>query len=368
MSVREAAGTDDTAPQDPWERFGWLMWSGWLVFLGFPLAAALTADGPGWARAGGAGLVVAFAAVYVVEVLRLTRGHQARLPVPEPWLALAALVAVAAVSTTLIGPAALSFVPFVQSFAVFALPRPTCWWFAAGLVLATTATVVLVLGTEELTLVFILVGVTAAAVAGRLLAEGGEAHDTAVRGRDVAEERERVARDVHDVLGHSLTVLSIKAELASRLVDTDLDRARAELADISRLSREALGEVRATVGGLRAARLEDEVAAARTALAGRGIEADLPSDVRTADPRYRPVMGWVLREAVTNVVRHSRASRCVVRLEEAALTVHDDGCGIDLARGPGNGLRGLRERVEAAGGRFSVGPDAAGGTRLEVRW
>ncbi|GAB3993667.1 sensor histidine kinase [Nocardioides marmoraquaticus] len=356
------------APRDPWDRFGWLMWSGWLVFLGFPLAAALAADRPWWARAVGVGLVLAFAAVYVVEVLRLTRDQQARLPVPEPWLALAVLVAIAVVSTTVIGPAALSFVPFVQSFAVFGLPRPVCWWFAAALVVATTVAVVTVLGTDELTLVFILVGVTAAAVAGRLLGEHSEAYGTAVRGRDVAEERERVARDVHDVLGHSLTVLSIKAELASRLVDTDLDRAKAELADISRLSREALGEVRATVGGLRAARLEDEVAAARSALAGRGIEADLPDDVRTADPRYRPVMGWVLREAVTNVVRHSRASRCVVRLEEAALTVTDDGCGVDLARGPGNGLRGLRERVESAGGRFSVGPGPAGGTRLEVRW
>ncbi|WP_051705988.1 sensor histidine kinase [Nocardioides aequoreus] len=357
---------DPLAPRDPWERFGWLMWSGWLVFLAFPLVASLASDET-TTRLLGPVVVVAFAAVYVVEVLRLTRGRQADLPVPEPVLALVLLVALALAAVPLIGAGALSFTPFVQSFAVFGLPRPAWWLFAVGGLVAVSTGTWLLLGPDELTLVFILVGVTAAAAAGRLLGEHSEAYGTAVRGRDVAEERERVARDVHDVLGHSLTVLSIKAELAQRLLDADPERARAELADIARLSREALGEVRATVGGLRAARLADELTGAGRALADRGIDADLPDDVRVADPRYRPVMGWVLREAVTNVVRHSGARRCVVRLEERSLVVEDDGRGLAGSR-EGHGLRGLRERVEQSGGRFAVGGGERGGVRLEVRW
>ncbi len=359
------AGRPD-APRDPWERFGWLMWSGWLLFLAFPLTAALAAEAAWTSRALTVLLVLAFAAAYVWEVLRLTRGAQADLPLAEPVLVLLLLAVIALATVPVIGYGALSFVPFLQSFGVFALPRPACWIYATIVLLVTAVGVLTLLGLDELTLVLILAGVTAAAVAGRLLSEYTEAYDSAVRGQDVAEERERVARDVHDVLGHSLTVLSIKAELAGRLLDVDPDRARAELDDITRLSREALGEVRATVGGLRAARLDDEVAAARRALTDRGIRADLPDDVRVADPRYRPVMGWVLREAVTNVVRHSGARRCAVHLEEQALVVHDDGCGLE-GSAEGNGLRGLRERVEQAGGTFTLAHDGPG-TRLEVRW
>ncbi len=365
-----AAGVaDPTAPRDPWERFGWLMWSGWLLFLAFPLVGALTADVAWWARALGVVLVLGFATAYAWEVLRLTRGSPSLLPGPlgEPVVVLVGLAAIALAMAPIIGLGALGFVPFLQSFGVFALPRPWCWAYAATLVVLTTAATLVVAGTEELTFVFILAGVTAASVAGRLLGEYTDAYEDARRGQTVAEERDRVARDVHDVLGHSLTVLSIKAELAQRLLDGDPERARAELADIARLSREALGEVRATVGGLRAARLADEVTGAGRALADRGIDADLPDDVRVADPRYRPVMGWVLREAVTNVVRHSGARRCAVHLEERSLVVEDDGRGLDGSR-EGNGLRGLRERVEQSGGRFSVDAGDRGGVRLEVRW
>lgn len=361
-------GTDgQTAPRDPWERFGWLLWVGWLVFLGFPLAAVIGTQ-TGAARVLGVALVLGFAAAYALGVLRITRGSPLEVSAHEPVLVLLVLIGLSGASVPLIGAAALSFTPFLQSFGVFALPRPWWWVWAVGVLVVAPAGTWWLLGSDDLTLVFVLVGVSAAAVAGRLLGENSDAYDLAVRGRDVAEERERVARDVHDVLGHSLTVLSIKAELAGRLLDSDLPRARAELADISRLSREALGEVRATVGGLRSARLEDEIAGAREALVGRGIGAELPADARAADPRYRPVMGWVLREAVTNVVRHSRATRCVVRLEQARLVVEDDGCGMAGHAGPGNGLRGLRERVEASGGTFSLGSPPAGGTRLEVHW
>nr|WP_241728651.1 sensor histidine kinase [Nocardioides zeae] len=179
-------------------------------------------------------------------------------------------------------------------------------------------------------------------------------------------ERERVARDVHDVLGHSLTVVVAKAELAERLVDLDPERAKAEIASIRSLSREALGEVRATVSGLRVARLGDELASAREALTAADIVADVPSDPDVVDPRRRIVVAWVLREAVTNVVRHSGASRCTVELGDARLAVSDDGRG--GVHQPGNGLRGIGERVRAAGGTLTVTSGPEGGTRLEVTW
>jgi two-component system sensor histidine kinase DesK len=198
------------------------------------------------------------------------------------------------------------------------------------------------------------------------MSDRGHQYEAMSRELALVEERERVARDVHDVLGHSLTVVTVKAELAERLVDLDPARAKAELAEIQALSRQALAEIRATVGGLRGARLGDELASARTALAGAGIEAHVPADPAAVDPRHRIVLAWVLREATTNVVRHSDADECWVELDTNRLTVRDDGRGID-ARPEGNGIRGLRERVEAAGGALTLttGPDGHG-TVLEV--
>jgi two-component system sensor histidine kinase DesK len=168
------------------------------------------------------------------------------------------------------------------------------------------------------------------------------------------------------VLGHSLTVVTVKAELAERLVDIDPARAKDELAEIQVLSRQALAEIRATVGGLRAARLDDELASATTAFAGAGIEAHLPEDTTAVDPRHRIVLAWVLREATTNVLRHSDADECWVEIDSNRLTVRDDGRGVE-GRPEGNGIRGLRERVEAAGGALSIttGPEGHG-TVLEV--
>ena len=193
----------------------------------------------------------------------------------------------------------------------------------------------------------------------------------------LSAERDRVARDVHDVLGHSLTVITVKAELAERLMDVDPDRAKDELAQIRTLTRQALAEVRTTVGGLRSARLKDEVQTAQTVLAGAGIECTITGDTATVDPRHRTVCAWVLREAVTNVVRHSRATHCTVTLGPSSVSVTDNGRGLGdpLAHGPrrderdgGNGIRGLTERVEAVGGQLEMAGAAGGqGTSLKVQ-
>ncbi len=121
-------------------------------------------------------------------------------------------------------------------------------------------------------------------------------------------ERLRVARDIHDVLGHSLTVISVKSELAERLLDRDLDRARAEIADVQTLARAALADVRATVAGVRAVTVSGELAAARLALEAAGIAGELPGSTEAVASDRRELAGWVLREGITNVVRHSKAA------------------------------------------------------------
>lgn len=354
--------------RNPWERYGWVVRGVWLVFLVFPVLALVTTPRPVWQVVVGLVLVVVFAAAYVRGSSYLERMGRRGAPSRRGAVAyLAVLLACTVGSALLIGANSLGFLPFVVAFSMFALPiLPAIGIGVAATVVAGAAAVVTDPGegTWSVAIIVFAVGVMTGGV--RLVADRGEQYERMSRDLAIVEERERVARDVHDVLGHSLTVVTVKAELAERLVDLDPERAKAELAEIQALSRQALAEIRATVGGLRVARLGDELASARTALAGAGIEAHVPDDPSAVDPRHRTVLAWVLREATTNVVRHSDADACWVELATNRLVVRDDGRGID-GRPEGNGIRGLRERVGAAGGRLSLetGPEGHG-TVLEV--
>jgi two-component system sensor histidine kinase DesK len=167
----------------------------------------------------------------------------------------------------------------------------------------------------------------------------------------VAQERSRFARDLHDILGHSLTVITVKAELAGRLIDVDPDRARTELADVERLGREALADVRQAVEGYRGVSLPGELARARAALAAADIVADVPASADEPTGELRELFAWAVREGVTNVVRHSRARTCRIALDAGRLEIVDDGEGapegVESLETAGNGLRGLRERAAA---------------------
>ncbi|MET3963359.1 two-component system sensor histidine kinase DesK [Marmoricola sp. OAE513] len=158
------------------------------------------------------------------------------------------------------------------------------------------------------------------------------------------DERNRFARDLHDILGHSLTVITVKAELAQKLFDVDPERARAEVADLERLSRDALADVRRAVEGYRELTLPGELSRARMALQAAEIEADLPNSTDEVPGELRELFAWTIREGVTNVIRHSGARRCVVRLTPRSVEVADDGRGPESSV-PGNGLVGLRERA-----------------------
>jgi len=195
----------------------------------------------------------------------------------------------------------------------------------------------------------------------------------------VAEERDRIGRDLHDVLGHSLSLIAIKSELAGRLLPGDPERARLEIADVERVARDSLGAVRETVSGYRRPTLEVELAQARVALDAAGIEPTIRHEVGPLAASEDAVLAWAVREAVTNMVRHSAARHGTITTARhgsvAELEVTDDGhdpSGVREAadatatvpRTPGSGLRGLRERLERAGGRLEAGPRTDGGYRL----
>jgi two-component system sensor histidine kinase DesK len=170
----------------------------------------------------------------------------------------------------------------------------------------------------------------------------------------VAAERERMARDLHDILGHSLTVIVMKAELAKLLADREPERVGAEVTDIERLARSALADVRATISGSKEVTLSRELVHARSALVAAGIQPHLPGSVDDVPDGASALFGWVLREGVTNVVRHSGAANCWVRVSERSISVTDDGGGAPIgSRLCGQGLSGLTARVSEAGGTLT---------------
>lgn len=178
-------------------------------------------------------------------------------------------------------------------------------------------------------------------------------------------ERTRIARDLHDLLGHSLTTITVKAGLATQLGQADVPRALREVAEVESLARRALGDVRAAVANYRQVTLASELAAGREMLRAAGISAELPHAVDTVDPAHQELFGWVVREGLTNVVRHAQASSCTVQLDASSVAIVDDGIGANGEVG-GSGLAGLRERVAAAGGTVESGPVHPGGWRLQV--
>lgn len=177
----------------------------------------------------------------------------------------------------------------------------------------------------------------------------------------VAAERERIGRDLHDILGHSLTAIAVKAGLARRLVGRDDAAAAVEIGDVERLAREALADVRATASGYRDVSLAAELAVARSVLRAAGISATLPGSVDEVDAAQRELFGYVVREAVTNVVRHAHATTCTITVGPGFVEIVDNGKASGPSTGPGTGLSGLAERVRAAGGSLSAGPRPGGG-------
>ena len=340
-------------PANPWVKWGWAFASIWLVFLVYPVIAVVEADVSVAVKALCLLCILGFAVSNILGYASHGR---------SPWLFLGLMVALGLATVPVIGIEAISYTPYLAMLSALELPAPAWKWSVGFWVVAPLASL---LGGDGFPpyLFLMLWPIMLGGVMLRLFGEREQVALEAQGAHALVAERERVARDVHDVLGHSLTALSVKAELAARLIDIDPARAKEELESIQATARQALAEVRATVGGLRAGNLEAELAAAPLVLADAGISARVVGSVADTDPRHRALMAWVLRESVTNVVRHARADAVVIELGADGITVTDDGRGCTGTEG--NGLRGMRERVTGVGGTLEVTP-ATPGTRVRV--
>ncbi|APH01136.1 hypothetical protein ASJ30_05935 [Janibacter indicus] len=365
----------DLVLDNPWERHGWILAAIWLVFLAFPaLGVVEETQGRPVLRALHLGLLLGFAVVYLWAFIRGQEAQGCGWTRRDHVVVIGGFVlmgVIACIVGTLIGAEIIGAGAFMAALAAWGFPTAR-----QGLI-GVTATLVacagLLVATGELTDLWPLLVIPALVGSFsqlmRVLTDGDVKRELLQRDLAVTSERDRVARDVHDVLGHSLTVISLKADLAERLIPVDPDRAREEVRQIQSLTRQSLAEIRATVAGLRIARLAEELDTAAAALRDAGIKARLPDDPDVVDPGLRITVAWALREAVTNVVRHSGARRVEVSWGPTWLDVADDGRG-RRGRREGSGLTGLRERVALAGGRIELAHGLAGGdgpgTRVRV--
>ena len=258
---------------------------------------------------------------------------------------------------------------YALSATIMLLPLMWAQWIALACVLGSAVVSWLAAGAVDTsnTLILALIAVItlslsrSARLVGKLQVAQSE-----IRVLAVAGERARLARDLHDVLGHSLTTITVKTSLARRLLESNAPTARAmdEIRDAEELSRRALADIRSTVSGARRMSLAAELVSARAVLRAAGIEADLPHAVDDVLAPLEEPLAYVLREGVTNVVRHSGATRCTVRLGARWLEVRDDGSAPPGTAG--NGLSGLGERLAAVHGTLTAGPLATGGYQLRA--
>lgn len=338
----------------------------WLVFLLFPLTQILANTQLSNIEKGlGLVAVLVFALVYLASY-----GAPWVLPGTSTWhrtllWSLILLIPTAALAYTL-GLWWLYF--FTYFVAIWAFQTPPRIGLTVGSLITVLSTFVMVVyyphifqqgGYGFITGAFFVLIMAA-------LSAGGDARDLRREQQQRTEQAERIASDVHDVLGRSLTVINLKAELATALVEADPARAQREMQEISELSRTALAEVRATVTRLKIPTFAGEILASARALETAGIKAHLPSGQEAQVTGTNSVLfSWALREGITNVIRHSGAENCWVKVEADRLEILDDGVmppDYELVRG--NGLTGLAQRVKASGGNLLL--ETGGCTRLLV--
>jgi two-component system, NarL family, sensor histidine kinase DesK len=351
----------------------------WLLYLIAPLVDLFTGHYSALYQWGGLAIIVAFSAIYLFAVPNWAYAPRYSLP------AVAALAALAITASLLYGGAGAS----------------TLWIFVSAasglLILNRRAAVAAVLASGACYTIFCLTGhvdsedflinlmptvLVGLGMIGlrrqfQLTAELARARGEVAQ-LAASEERLRLARDLHDLTGQSLSMITLKSELAAKLLRRlpdggDRDRALAEAQEVAAVSRQTLHDIREAISGYRRPTLAVEIITARSALESAGItthdDAELTLLSGTFDPDVEAALAWCLREAATNVIRHSGARNCHVSLSRRAgglcLEVRDDGPGRESGaeagrEHSGTGLRGMSERLSALGGHLEVRPSARG--------
>jgi two-component system sensor histidine kinase DesK len=337
----------------------WLVWVVWL----FGPALFASKDFPHWLAPTLASLPV-FLVLYFLAHIR-PRSHAV-------WYALVIAV---------IGVVVTPFNPFAQTYLIYACAVAACWGSpqkSGSLVFAILVAYSIEWFALRLSWVSVVnIWILCPIIAGLIITDNIQRRHRAdlrlsmdeVRRLAASAERERIGRDLHDLLGHTLSMVALKSELAGRLIDRDPRAARREMADVERVAREALSQVRSAVSGIRAAALAAELASARLLLEAAGVQMEYWSDSRELPADVETCLALALREAVTNIQRHARANRVEVTViggtERVVMRIRDDGRGGVNERG--NGLNGMRERIVARGGELWIESPRGQGTAIEIR-
>ncbi|MGV9189451.1 histidine kinase [Arcanobacterium canis] len=362
----------------------------WIALLIPSIVNLLTSDLETYQRVLGMIGALSFIAIYVYSLAKaMTFGGDIN---PRKGVAVGVVLMLISVSLyPIIGWQAFLYLNFVLPVWNFLTPVRLAMLLGSALISAATAFIVWS-GETPWEYIFNAIGVFIVTAGSRFFIDTTKKQIRLQARLAVLEERDRVARDIHDVLGHSLTVITLKSQVASKLVEKNPTAARAELAQISALSREAISEVRATVSGLRERHLDQELDDAQAALEQARITVHIVN--QGVSVRFDQLFAWIVRECVTNIIRHSEASKVTINVSECALQVSDNGQGFpdfcddtwpDIApphaedgtllsagdagtsgAASGNGLRGILERVTLAGGHVLFHNDPGATVTVEM--
>jgi two-component system sensor histidine kinase DesK len=381
IEAREASRAEGRNP--------YLLWLIWVLWLPFIIPAFVSLFQAHFTTSRLIAILVGatlFLAIYLFASWRRAQSLVATSSIPKhpkasTWLTIIVLTVLSLVLVLLGGSAWLGLFFYTCGYVGGSLP--VRWTILTATVIALLATAIgWFTGIGWLNLVQTIVFIPAIIIITRVVMWSittSWALDTArkeLARLAVTTERLRIARDLHDLLGHNLSLITLKSELAGRLISVAPERAATEIGDIEHVARTTLQEVRDAVTAFRQPTLKSELSAAQEILAAAGIAYYFDgneSDIDTLSTTIEAVLSWTVREGVTNVIRHSRAHQCTIRVtrdnHQITIEVIDDGAGasfISNSDNEGNGLRGLTERVETLGGRCEAFPREGGGFILAV--